>query len=338
MDDFSGLTIYLYSDVGNNGGQGRNFCFDSPKVDQMIHVAYCFDRAYQQHFGAAVTSLLLNRGGSGSELVIHVLTDEVDAVFQQKLDRLSDTFRAHIRLYPVPQGELNRLAGLTLNNSAKSYLSPASYYRVLLPHILPAEINRVVYLDSDTIVLSDIQPLFDTDLGQASLGAALDRGSATMAPKRGLERYVNSGVMVLSLDRWRREGLAERCLEFAAQNPEKISYGDQCAINFVCHDAVHVLAPGWNRFVLAGTPPEEVVGAAILHYITPDKPWQAWYENSLATLYWRYLDVSPWSGAVPDQPRSLQQAQRLARLRHAQGRTAESCALYESILAGLVKR
>ncbi len=303
-----------------------------------IHVVYCFDRAYQQHFGASVTSLLLNLGGSGSDLVVHVVTDETGAGLRRNIDRLAGAFQAGIELHLVPPDKLRRLAGLTLSNSAISHLSPAAYYRVLLPNILTSDIDRVVYLDCDTIILSDIRPLFETDLGSAALGAVLDRGSATMAPKRGLDRYINTGVLLMSLDIWRDEALSERCLAFATHNPEKIKYGDQCAINFVCRDLIHVLDRRWNGFVSPNIPPDEVAEAAILHYITPDKPWHAWYENSLSALYWRYLDVSPWSGAVPEQPSRVQQVHRLARLRRAQGKTAEALVLYESIVASLSRR
>lgn len=299
----------------------------------MIHVVYCFDRAYQQHFGASATSLLLNFRGPGSDLVLHVLTDEVDAPFQGQLARLTDTFRARIEVHQVPAGDVQQVANLTLNHRGQTHLSAAAYFRVLLPHILPGDLDRVLYLDSDTIVLSDIRPLFEMDLQHATLAAALDMGSVEMAAERGLARYLNTGVMLMNLSRWRQDRLTERCLDFAAQNPGKISFGDQCAINHVCGDSAQVLDRRWNRFVLASTPMDNAADAGVLHFITPDKPWQSWYENDLGQLYWRYLDVSPWSGAKPVAPSTTLQARRLARLRFRQGKAREAVTLYESILS-----
>jgi UDP-glucose/galactose:(glucosyl)LPS alpha-1,2-glucosyl/galactosyltransferase len=269
------------------------------EADTSVHVVYCFDQNYEQHFGASVTSLLLNRQGPGRDLCIHVVTAEVTAAFQARLDRLTDTFRVRIAVHRLRPQDLERLSRLKTKTQTVTHLTTAAYYRVLLPHILSPDIDRVVYLDSDTIVLADIRALLDVDLGTAVVGAALDLGSTAMAAKRGLARYVNSGVMLMDLRGWRQGDYVDRCLDFALHNPEKISYGDQCAINAVCADAIHVLDPCWNRFVLSQTRSDDASGAAILHFITGDKPWQAWYENSLASLYWRYLDVSPWSGAVP---------------------------------------
>ncbi len=306
-------------------------------VDSTLHVVYCFDHHYEQHFGASVMSLLLNCRGPGSDLCIHVVTPHVSDDFQARLDRLTDTFQSRIEVHLVLPDDIARLSSLANKSKIMSHLTAATYYRVLLPNILPPSIDRVAYLDSDTIVLSDIRALFDIDLGHAVIGAALDRGSAAMAAKRGLVQYINTGVMLMDLHRWRQGDYVDRCLDYASKNPEKISYGDQCAINTVCTDAIHLLEGRWNHFVVSPPKPDDASGAAILHFITGDKPWQAWYENSLSSLYWRYLDVSPWSGAVPVPPTTVTQAQRLARLRLTQGKPRESVKIYERIVASLTK-
>jgi lipopolysaccharide biosynthesis glycosyltransferase len=303
----------------------------------MMHVVYCFDHRYEQHFGASVVSLLLHLGGPGSELCVHVVTADPSDGFQARLDRLTDRFRARITVHRVHAQDVAQVSNLQLMKTPTGHLTAATYYRVLLGSILPPDIDRVLYLDADTIVLSDLRPLFERDLGAAVIGAALDRGSAQMAAKRGLARYVNSGVLVMDLQRWRQGDFARRCLDFAARHPEQISYGDQCAINVVCADDVQVLEPRWNRFVVAQTPSDDAGDAAILHYITGDKPWHAWYENDLSFHYWRYLDVSPWAGAVPVAPTHVGEARRLARLRFAQGKPQESVAIYEQILKSLNK-
>lgn len=304
----------------------------------MKHVVYCFDQKYEQHFGASVTSLLLHAKGPGADLCIHIVTVEISAELRARVDRLADIFQARFEFHQLQPARAAQVEGLPLMKTATGYLTAATYYRVLLPDVLSPAIDKVVYLDADTIVLDDIGTLYGQDLGPAILGAALDQGSAVMAPPRGLPRYVNAGVMVMDLQRWRQGGYVERCLDFARQFPEKISYGEQCSINQVCTDFIHVLDPRWNRFVVSRPQPDDATGAGILHYITGDKPWHAWYENNLGALYWRYLDVSPWAGATPVEPGSLAQARRLARLRFAQGRTRESMETYERIVELLTRK
>lgn len=304
----------------------------------MKHVVYCFDQKYEQHFGASVTSLLLHANGPGADLCIHIVAGAVSTELRARIGRLADIFQARFELHLLQPAQAARVEGLPLMKTATAYLTAASYYRVLLPEILSPSIDKVLYLDADTIVQDDVGALLQVDLGTAILGAALDLGSASMAPPRGLPRYVNAGVLVMDLQRWRQGRYVERCLEFARQHPEKIEYGEQCSINHVCTDLIHVLDPRWNRFVIPRTQPDHATGAGILHFITGDKPWHAWYENNLGALYWRYLDVSPWAGATPVEPATVAQARRLARLRFAQGRAAEAVETYERIVAQLIRK
>ena len=303
----------------------------------MMHVAYCFDPLYEQHFGASITSLLLNFKGPGSDLCVHVVVTDVSDALRDRLLRLTHTFRARIEVHLVLPEDLQRLSVLPVHSKWMSYLTMATYFRVLLPNILPPGIDWLLYLDSDTIVLSDVRPLFDIDLQGAAIGAVIDSANPRMAAQRRAQRYINSGVMLMDLQRWRQDGIVARCLDFALNNPEQIRFGDQSAINAVCTDVIHVLDDRWNRFVVAHNRSDEVADAAILHFITADKPWQSWYENNLSTFYWRYLDVSPWAGAEPVRPNTVTQAQRLARLRFQQGRTQESVDLYERIASSLTR-
>lgn len=125
----------------------------------MMHVVYCFDHRYEQHFGASVVSLLLHLGGPGSELCVHVVTADPSDGFQARLDRLTDRFRARITVHRVHAQDVAQVSNLQLMKTPTGHLTAATYYRVLLGSILPPDIDRVLYLDADTIVLSDLRPL-----------------------------------------------------------------------------------------------------------------------------------------------------------------------------------
>ena len=44
------------------------------------------------------------------------------------------------------------------------YYSRAMYYRLLAAQLLPAGVDRVLYLDPDILVINALRPLYDTDL------------------------------------------------------------------------------------------------------------------------------------------------------------------------------
>lgn len=298
----------------------------------MVHVAYCFDKNYRQHFGASMTSLLLNFDGPGSDLCIHVITDEMDHVFQTRLNRLQDTFKARIEIHIPLVEDIAEISRLQLNSRAVEHVTMATYFRLLLAKILSSSVDRVLYLDADTIILSSVRELFNTDMENATLAGAPDLSSQGMSARLQLQNYINSGVLLIDLKQWRQRNYTSRCLDYAARNPEKLLYADQCTINIVLADSLYLLDGKWNRGVTAHAKSQTADGAGVLHFITRDKPWHAWYENSLAKYYWRYLEVSPWAGALPVQPSTIEEARRMARLSFNQGNSLAAVKIYESIL------
>lgn len=89
------------------------------------------------------------------------------------------------------------------------HITSATFLRLHLDQLLPSNLNRFVYLDSDVFVDQDISELFECDLGTSSLAAVPDvinavQGVNSHLQKIGMrndEPYFNAGVLVFS---WRR--------------------------------------------------------------------------------------------------------------------------------------
>ena len=303
----------------------------------MIHVAYCFDRNYRQHVAASIASVLLNFGGDGAELHIHLVTDSTDAEFEQRLDRFRRTYRARIEVLHVTPEQAGRVSSLPTVDEKIRYMPSATWFRMLLPALLPS-VDRLIYLDADTIVQGDLRPLWDTDLAGAPLAAVQDMSAKSMAARLGLPQYVNSGVMLFDMVQWRAAGLVEAGLTCGRRNASRIVFADQCVFNMLLEDRIRLLPAKWNAFATARNRTTDFSGASIIHYITEDKPWQAWYENPAGRLYWRYLDVSPWAGTQPESPRTLEQSLRLARLQASTDTRQEALLTYERIVHALGDR
>jgi lipopolysaccharide biosynthesis glycosyltransferase len=139
-----------------------------------------------------------------------------------------------------------------------TWVSPAGNVRLLLPNLLPDHIHRVLYLDSDVLVLSDITELwnsFDTNYAAA---AAPDTPAcpyvgrskiAEVITSYGLlksDPYFNSGVLFMNLKMWRQEGIGKQVLDLIARVGHQFTYVDQTALNIVLHAKWQVLDPAWN--------------------------------------------------------------------------------------------
>ena len=166
------------------------------------------------------------------------------------------------------------------------HISAAAYLRISIPHLLDSSIKRAIYLDCDTIVLRDISELWEVDMEGLPL-AAVENISSKAYITSGLPQsdYFNSGVLLMDLDIWRRQKLAESVRAFIQEHPEKIQYHDQCALNGVIAGRWKRLPLSWNhqsgiyknRKQLATFAPDVLLTArlspAIVHFVGSEKPW-----------------------------------------------------------------
>jgi lipopolysaccharide biosynthesis glycosyltransferase len=182
-------------------------------------------------------------------------------------------------------------------------LSKLTYVRFLAPRLLPPEISRILYLDVDLLILDDLEGLWQTDLAGAPVGAVADLFLHTTFLAKGLdpqkeranhfrygrglpsvEHYLNAGVLLIDLDRWRAESLSERAFDYLKQHPDT-PHMDQDALNAVLDKRWTPLPARWNvqdhyRRIVPGEG-----GPGIVHFITRKKPWLATSRSANARLY-----------------------------------------------------
>ena len=75
--------------------------------------------------------------------------------------------------------------------------------------------NKILYIDGDVIIQKDLTELYYTDIKQYSLAAVRDMGGELLQKfneKVGVSKYFNSGVMLLNLERWRKDNISEKLI------------------------------------------------------------------------------------------------------------------------------
>ncbi|HEA54103.1 glycosyltransferase family 8 protein [Marinobacter antarcticus] len=183
------------------------------------------------------------------------------------------------------------------------HITSSAYYRISIPEIFDDSVHKLIYLDCDMIVKGDIIELWDTDIADFHIGAVENLSGHTYK-KLGIpqNQYFNSGMLLINLDLWRRDGIPEKVFRFKKENPDKISTNDQCALNGVLHDKWKHLHLKWNQQTglyrpseqTAAFSPSEIEEATlspgIIHYIGWDKPWRKVRFHPLANEYDRFAD------------------------------------------------
>ena len=275
-----------------------------------LHVACAVEGdEYLAHTAAMLHSALASN--EGATMHVHLLHGpDIAARQEEQLAEMVVRNGGEISYLRVPDAEV---AGLP----TEGFTGKATWYRIFLPELLP-EVDRLVYLDSDVMVLESLLPLARTDLRGNLIGAVtnvyrhdhLDR-LATLGFDRP-DRYFNAGVLLMDLDGMRRAGTSDALLNYGRENSAAIEWRDQDTLNVVLSDRRLPLHPRWNVMNSFDWPhAAEMFGAqavdearrhpAIRHFEGPDhyKPWHFMCELEGHERYREHRRETPWPRYKP---------------------------------------
>jgi lipopolysaccharide biosynthesis glycosyltransferase len=273
-------------------------------LSETVHLACAADTRYVTHSAAMLDSALKQSGG---HLVVHYLHGP-------DLPRLERTALASMFIQSDSELVLHeiapeRVAGLPLQDR----FGAAMWYRILLPELLP-DVNRVLYLDIDTIVVDALEPLFAIDLADNLLGAVTNvfmefhrerPDELGIAPSK----YFNSGVVLFNLTAARASGFTDQLLELVRARGDTFVWPDQDALNLAARGRWERLHPRWNcmnsffsrpqlaEATFGATPLAQATAQpAIRHFEGPgfNKPWHILHDRDGQRLYRNHRTRTPW--------------------------------------------
>ena len=198
-------------------------------------------------------------------------------------------------------------------------ITTSTYYRLLLPSILSADVGKVLYLDSDLIVECDVDELFSIRF-QETIAAVpdMDKRAHFVSDQGGLKlyhelgipatnRYFNAGVMLINLDKWRFSNASERIIHYLSANMEHVLWLDQDGLNAVlwndwyelkpCYNVTTILykVSSWEESVFNKPGFDELyLYPKILHYTHKKKPWHDNCNHPMKHRYWHYYNLLIW--------------------------------------------
>ena len=177
-----------------------------------------------------------------------------------------------------------------------------TYYRLMAIDFLPRGVERVLYLDADTVVINPLRPYYDIDFADSLIAASshvfglmefINR--VRLKTKGG--KYINAGVMMMNIKGLRECGITKDDIcEYIKANTRKLILADQDVINALYGNRIIQIDPRLFNldekvFIQCG---REIdldwveANTAIVHYNGADKPWKPNYTGRLALFYERY--------------------------------------------------
>lgn len=248
------------------------------------------------------------------EVRFHILVDE-SVTEGDRADLRDVAGKNTIQFYDVNDQTFNLLPLLP-------WLSYATYYRLLIPQILPKDIHKVLYLDSDIIVRHSLLPLWETDIDGYALAAVIDHNDADIGTFNRLRYspnlgYFNAGVLLLNLKYWRDNDIHDEILSYINNHLKDICFCDQDILNYVLRERKRSLPIKYNFqavFLYSLNKcgydywkyEKEIQKArkdpVILHY-TFKKPWEEECDHPYRSSFWRYQNETKWKGQIWEKPK-----------------------------------
>ena len=199
----------------------------------------------------------------------------------------------------------------------------AVYHRFLLPDLLPADLDRVLYLDCDIMALEDLTDLYHAPLEDAVLGAVpwvvlgcyqeeFGKVLRSFPARNGLvddgSPYFYSSMLLMDLKRMREEGIAAKLLQYAAEAPQgALLWPDQDVLNAVLRHRMAPLPLRYNVIPLflphLESETEEAKEAyrapAIVHFAARKPNILTGPKDALEEAFFRMWKASPWHRSIP---------------------------------------
>jgi len=265
-----------------------------------ILVAFGIDERFACHLAVTITSIIETAPTEHFRfIIIHGgLSDET----QRKVESCAP--KQDFVWHQVSDHRLLRLTG-------HGYISQATYYRLHLPEVAPADACRLIYLDCDIVVCRSLRDLWESDLNGRAVGAVFDAGLDPIAfarkynlPERRLG-YFNAGILLLDIARIRKENLFAPIFDFLANCDEEPQHHDQDLLNITFWDNWASLHPMWNvqrKLLLRSSgpcyPEDHDLPAErrpfILHYTEQWKPWCPGTNHPYMWSYFRVAKRTPY--------------------------------------------
>lgn len=263
-----------------------------------MNILTAINKKYIPYFAAMIRSFADNNPG---EHTVYIATKEVT---KEDLDAYEGLLPENVTLCPVSFCE-DILEGAPTEKRWPKEI----YYRIFAAGYLPETVDRILYLDSDIIVKGDISEFYNTDFEDNFFVATTNVHSPFLKwfvrTKNGAKKdtvYVNTGVLLMNLDKLRREQSHDEVIAYIKRRGFFLTLPDQDVISTLYGHKIKIVdgyvynlnerkIRGWNRRHSGDEkmdPAWVEKNAKIIHYLGRNKPWNEKYRGILKPYYDKY--------------------------------------------------
>lgn len=276
-----------------------------------MNIVCCFDDNYVMPAGVLQLSVCENNKKE-KEIVFHaIVSKELKEENRRILKMIVESYGREIHFYYI---DANQFKNSSIQKQFQiPYVNLSTYYRLLIGSVLPANLDKVLYLDSDMIVCGSLTELWNTDLDGCVLSAAIEYLGDSVWHCNRLDcdfplGYFNAGVLLVNMACWRENNIEQELLEYGERNAKALLFCDQDVLNYVLRNRrkempmkynvvdsylretkhLYIKRSRWDEMFSAVKTP------AIIHFTGEIKPWHKDSNLFFDSIWLKYHRLSPW--------------------------------------------
>jgi lipopolysaccharide biosynthesis glycosyltransferase len=266
----------------------------------IIIVVAC-DNHYMPLLAALMKSIEVNHK-TGEHIHFYILDDGISKSNRRRLQKSVSS-----AVFTIHWLEMDKVIpscmSIPYDNSSYPLII---HMRMFIPYFIPAEYEKVIYMDVDMIVNDDISKLWNTEMNDFIIAAVMDVrikefGSATaiknyrelgFAPST---KYFNTGLLLMNTVRWREDDLTPKIFKCIDDNREFANYPDQYGLNVIFADNWLEIDTGWSWSAEEWNP-----DASLIHFIWRKPIYKTYmFDKRYQEMFFKYLKMTDWNNFVP---------------------------------------
>ena len=207
-------------------------------MDSTLNIAYSSDDNYVNVLSVSIVSLLENNK-EFKEINIYVVDNNIKDGKKKNITKLVKSYNRNIIFIPFTK--------ICKNLKTDGKFSLSSFSRLFLSNI--ESIEKIIYIDCDTIIENSLINLWNTNMDGYYIAGVEDIVNKYYRDSIGLrrnEKYINAGLLLINLLKWREDCLQEKFIEFISKFNGSVPHHDQGVINGVCKGKILILEPEYN--------------------------------------------------------------------------------------------
>jgi len=291
-----------------------------------MNILYSCDDKYSVYAGVSMTSLFENNKDM-NEINVYIAGQNISGENIGKLNETAKNYGRNLVILDIDTEKINKL--MYDGGAEELRGNMVAYFRLFVDELFGNSISRILYLDSDTIVvgsLSDIESFtFETDKACAMVKDPAYIGYNKMIGLDESDLYYNSGVLLIDLDNWRKLKCNDKIMQAIKEGNINYKFHDQDMLNVILNKNIQTLDFRYNilsnityfgsevyraikelddhSFYSSNEIKDAIDNPVILHVMRDltGAPWQKGNYNPYNDVWRKYKAISLWSDKDDEQ-------------------------------------